>query len=87
MLIGQLKFPARQPYARQRVKFERKRINKGNGQVSGRRVVQGFCFIALNRLGLEFKLAKVGYLCHSGHEAHSLWDVFSTARAQDRFNR
>ena len=49
--------------------------------MSGRGVVQELCLITLNRPDLEFKLAKVGYLCRSGHEAHSLWDVFSTARA------
>ena len=27
-----------------------------------------------------FKLAMVGYLCPSCHEAHSLWDLTSTAR-------
>ena len=49
--------------------------------MSGRGVVQELCLITLDRPDLEFKFAKVGYLCRSGHEAHSLWDVFSTARA------
>ena len=48
--------------------------------MSGRGVVQELCLITLNRSDLEFKLAKVGYLCPSGHEAHFLWDVISTAR-------
>ena len=48
--------------------------------MSGRGVVQELCLITLNCPDLEFKLAKVGYLCPSGHEAHSLWDVISTAR-------
>ena len=46
----------------------------------GRGVVQELCLITLNRPDLEFKLAKVGYLGPLGHEAHSLWDVISTAR-------
>ena len=48
--------------------------------MSGRGVVQELCLITLNRLDLEFKLAMVGYLCPSGLEAHSLWDVISTSR-------
>ena len=47
--------------------------------MSGRGVVQELCLITLNRPDLEFKLAKVGYLCPSDHEAHSLWEVISTA--------
>ena len=38
--------------------------------MSGRGVVQELCLITLNRPDLEYKLAKVGYLCPSGHEAH-----------------
>ena len=68
------------PRNSQRVKFGRKRINKRRGRVSGRGVVQELCLITLNSPGLEFKLAKVGYLCPSGHEANSLWDVISFAR-------
>ena len=64
----------------QRVKFLRKRMNKKRGQASGRGVVQEFSMIALSPPDLEYKLAKVGYLCRFGHEAHSLWDVISTAR-------
>ena len=48
--------------------------------MSGRGVVQELCLITLNRPDLEFKLANGGYLCPSGHEAHSLWDVILTAR-------
>ena len=48
--------------------------------MSGRGVVQELCLITLNRPDLEFKLAQVEYLCPSGHEAHSLWDLTSTAR-------
>ena len=47
--------------------------------MTGRGVVQELCLITLNRPDLEFKLAKVGYLCRSHHGAHSLWDVISTA--------
>ena len=67
----------------QRVNFERKRINKRRGQVSGRGVVQELCLITLNRPDLQIKLPKVGYLCPSGHDAHSLWDVISTARVYE----
>ena len=56
-------------------------MNERRGQVSGRGVVHEFCLITLNRPELNLKLAKVGYLCRSGHEAHSMWDVFSNARA------
>ena len=49
--------------------------------MSGRGVVQELCLITLNRPDLEFKLAKVGYLCPSGHEAHSLCDVYLNACA------
>ena len=48
--------------------------------MSGRGVVQELCLITLNRPDLEFKLAMVGYLCPSCHEAHSLWDLTLTAR-------
>ena len=48
--------------------------------MSGRGVVQELCLITLNCPDLEFKLAKVGYLCPSHHGAHSLWDVISIAR-------
>ena len=48
--------------------------------MSGRGVVQELCLITLNLPDPEFKLEKVGYLCPTGHEAHSLWDVISTAR-------
>ena len=47
--------------------------------MSGRGVVQELCLITLNHPDLEFKLAKGGYLCSSGHEAYSLWDIISTA--------
>ena len=30
--------------------------------------------------GPRVSVGKVGYLCPSGHEAHCLWDVISTAR-------
>ena len=48
--------------------------------MSGRGLVQELCLITLNHPDLEFKLAKGGYLCPSGHEAYSLWDIISTAR-------
>ena len=64
-----------------RVKCLRKRMNKRRGQVSGRGVVQESCWITLNRPDLEFKLAQVLYLCRWCHDADSMWDVFSTARA------
>ena len=47
-------------------------MNKNRGQVSPDLVLQ---------------LAKVEYLCRSGHEAHSLWDVFLSPRAQDTNGR
>ena len=43
--------------------------------MSGRGVVQELCLITVNRRDLEFKLAKGGYLCPSGNEGHSLWDL------------
>ena len=58
-------------------------MNKTRGQVSGRGMVQefGLILITLNRPDLGSLLAKVGYLFRVGQVAHSLWDVFSTARA------
>ena len=61
-------------------------MNKRRGQVGGRGVVQecGLILIILNRPDLANCLEKVGYLCRSGHQGHSLWDAFSTARAYER---
>ena len=43
--------------------------------------------ITLNRPDLGERKAKIGYLSRSGHEAHSLWDVVSTACAQETIHR
>ena len=49
--------------------------------MSGSGVVQELCLITLNRPDLEFKMAKVGFLCPSCHVWHSLWDVYSNGCA------
>ena len=49
--------------------------------MSGRGVVQELCLRTLNRPDLEFKMAKVGFLCPSCLEAHSLCDVYANACA------
>ena len=63
-------------------------MNKRRGQVSEEGyMVPEFWLITLDRPDLVLDLAKVGYLCRSGHEAHSLWDVFLSARGNTREKR
>ena len=63
----------------QRVKL-REEKNKQKERSSEWERGGSLCLITLNRPDLEFKLAMVAYFCPSGDEAHSLWDVISTAR-------
>ena len=66
-----------------RVKFQMKKFKQKKRSSEWKREgsIQEVCLITLNRPDLEFKLANVGYLCCSGYEGHSMWDVFSTGLA------